>query len=77
MVWLKLLLVTVTGTSHASRKGKKSLFLKKQRIAYNRSSNSAGFVHYSECLYQPLHFYATQMVYHFLTSRILAIHDKG
>ena len=34
-------------------------------------------VHYSECLYHPLPIYATQMIKHFLTSRISTNHDKG
>ena len=34
------------------------------------------FEHYSECLYHPLPFYATQITNHFLSSRISANHDK-
>ena len=35
------------------------------------------FVHYSECLSNPLPFYATQIINPFLTSRISANHNKG
>ena len=35
------------------------------------------FVLYSECLYHPLSFYGNQIITLFLTSTILAKHDKG
>ena len=35
------------------------------------------FVHYSECLSNPLPFYATQILNPFLNLIILAKHDKG
>ena len=35
------------------------------------------FVHYSESLHHPLPFYATQIIYPFLTLRLSANHDKG
>ena len=34
-------------------------------------------VHFSECLYQEVPFYATQIIKPYLTSRISANHDKG
>ena len=34
------------------------------------------FVHYSECLYHPLPFYANQIIGNFLTSRMWANQDK-
>ena len=48
----------------------KRYFLIDQQIARH-------FVHYSECLYHPLIYYATQIINPFLTLRILANHDKG
>ena len=35
------------------------------------------FLHYSECSYHPLPFYATQMITPLLSSRISANQDKG
>ena len=35
------------------------------------------FVHFSECLLNPLSFYATQIIIPFLHLRISANHDKG
>ena len=34
------------------------------------------FVQFSECLSSPIHSYATQIIKPFLSSRILANHDK-
>ena len=46
-----------------------------QKILNSRSTNSAIFVQYSECLSNPV--LATQMTNPFLNSRISANHNKG
>ena len=48
----------------------KRYFIIDQQIAWH-------FVHYSECLFHPLPFFATLTTNHFPTSRISANHDKG